>query len=183
MANSQKELSVKNEQSFFETLGLGRIEMALHKIPFIGKALPFLLINIVVASIFYCLCYGPLWLFSAATEEDGQWFVRRVDMLGKSYTRLTAYAAEQIAFFVAGFAACLFTFNNYSENNKTHFLIKAAWVALIPVGFLLLTKLFTTMDYYIAKSFIYGQFAAIIIVCMVKLFKGDKKATHAQSKP
>jgi hypothetical protein len=179
MANSHKELSVKNKESFFETLGLGSIEKGLHKIPLIGKALPFLLINIIVASIFYCLCYGPLWLFSVAAEEDGQWFVRRVDMLGKSYTRLTAYAAEQIAFFIAGFAACLFTFNNYSENNKTHFLIKATWVALIPVGFLLLTKVFASMDYYIARSFIYGQFTAILIVCIVKLFGGDKKATHA----
>jgi hypothetical protein len=179
MANSQKESYVKNEQSFFETLGLGRIEIALHKIPFIGKALPFLLINIVVASIFYCLCYGPLWLFSAAAEEDGQWFVRRVDILGKSYTRLTTHAAEQIAFFIAGFAASLFTFNNYSENNETHFLIKAVWVAFIPVGFFLLTKVFTSMDYYIAKSFIYGQFVAIIIVCIIKLFGGDKQATHA----
>jgi hypothetical protein len=183
MVNPQKEISAKKEQSFFETLGLRSIEIALQKIPFVGKAIPFLLINIVVASIFYCLCYGSLWLFSAAAEEDGQWFVRRVDILGKSYTRLTAYAAEQIAFFIAGFVACLFTFNNYSENNKTHFLIKAVWVALIPVGFLLLTKVFTSMDYYIAKSFIYGQFAAIIIVCIIKLFGGDKKATHAQSKP
>jgi hypothetical protein len=179
MTNAQKELSIKSEKSFFETLGLGSLEIALHKIPFIGKALPFLLINIVAASIFYCLCYGPLWLFSAAAEEDGQWFVRRVDIVGKNYTRLTTHAAEQIAFFIAGFAACLFTFNNYSENNKTHFIIKAAWVALIPVGFLLLTKVFASMDYYIARSFIYGQFTAIIIVCMVKLFKGDKKATHA----
>jgi hypothetical protein len=179
MANSQKEISVKNEESFFETLGLGSIEKALQKIPFVGKALPFLLINIVVASIFYCLCYGPLWLFSATAEEDGQWFVRRVDIVGKNYTRLTTYAAEQISFFVAGISACLFTFNNYRDNDKMHFLIKALLVALIPIGFLILTKLFNVMDYYIARSFIYGQFVAIIIVCILKLFGGDKKATHA----
>jgi hypothetical protein len=179
MLNPQKETSAKNEQSFFETLGLGSIEIALQKIPFIGKALPFLLINIVTASIFYSLCYGLLWLLSAAAEEEGQWFVRRVDMLGKSYTRLTTHAAEQIAFFIAGIAACLFTFNNYKENSKTHFLIKAAWVALIPLGFLLLTNASTMMNYYIPIGFIYGQFLAIIIVCMIKLFGGDKKATHA----
>jgi hypothetical protein len=179
MTSAQKELSAKKEESFFETLGLGNIEKALHKIPFIGKALPFLLINIVAASIFYCLCYGPLWLFSAAAEEDGQWFVRRVDIVGKNYTRLTTHAVEQVSFFVAGIAACLFTFSNYRENTKPHFLIKALLVALIPIGFLVLTKLFSVMDYYIARSFIYGQFVAIIIVCIVKLFGGDKKATHA----
>jgi hypothetical protein len=179
MVNPQKEISAKKEQSFFETLGLGSIEMALYKIPFIGKAIPFLLINIVTASIFYCLCYGLLGLFSAAPEEDGQWFVRRVDIFGKDYTRFTTHAAQQISFFIAGIAACLFTFNNYKENNKTHFLIKAAWVALIPLGFLLLTKASTMMDYYIPIGFIYGQFLAIIIVCMIKLFGGDKKATNA----
>jgi hypothetical protein len=179
MANAPKELSAKNEKSFFETLGLGSLEMALHKIPFVGKALPFLLINIVVASIFYCLCYGPLWLFSATAEEDGQWFVRRVDIVGKNYTRLTTLAVEQVSFFVAGIAACLFTFSNYKENTKLHFLIKALLVAFIPIGFLALTKLFNVMDYYIARGFIYGQFVAIIIVCIVKLFGGDKKATHA----
>jgi hypothetical protein len=183
MVNPQKEISAKKEQSFFETLGLGSIEIALQKIPFVGKAIPFLLVNIVVASVFYCLCYGLLWLFSAAAEEEGQWFVRRVDMLGKSYTRLTTLAAEQVSFFVAGIAACLFTFANYKENNGMHFLVKALLVALIPLGLLLLTKISTTMDYYIPISFIYGQFAAIIIVCIIKLFKGDKPYKHAQSKP
>jgi hypothetical protein len=179
MATPQKELSVKNDKTFFETLGLGSIEKALQKIPFVGNAIVFLLVNLFVAAVFYFLCYCLLWVFSTAAEEDGQWFVRRIDMLGKSYTRLTTHAAEKIAFFIAGFAACLFTFNNYSENDKTHFLIKAALVALIPFGFLLLTKVFTAMDYYIPIGFIYGQFAAIIIVCMVKLFGGNKKATHA----
>jgi hypothetical protein len=183
MVNLQKEISAKKEQSFFETLGLGSIEMVLQKIPFVGKAIPFLLINIVTASIFYCLCYGPLWFFSAAAEEEGQWFVRRVDIFGKDYTRFTPHAAQQISFFVAGFAACLFTFANYSENDNRHFILKVALVALIPFGLFILIKVSDAMYYYIPMGFIYGQCIAIVIVCFVKLFKGDKPYKHAQSKP
>jgi hypothetical protein len=183
MAIPAKKLPAKKDQTFFEALGVGSIEKALQKIPFVGNAIVFLLVNLFVAAVFYYLCYCLLWLMSTAAEEDGQWFVRRIDILGKSYTRFTTHAAEQIAFFIAGFAGYLFTFNNYSENVTTHFLIKAAFVALIPIGFLLLTKIFTRMDYYIPIGFIYGQFVAIIIVCIVKLFGGDKKATHEQSKP
>jgi hypothetical protein len=183
MVNPQKEISAKKEQSFFETLGLGSIEMAFLKIPFIGKAIPFLLVNIVTASIFYCLCYGPLWFFSAAAEEEGQWFVRRVDIFGKDYTRFTPHAAQQISFFVAGLAALLFTYANYKQNDQSNFIVKMALVSLIPLGFLLLIKLSSAIDYYIPIGFIYGQFAAIIIVCIIKLFGGDKQATYAKSKP
>lgn len=169
----------KKETSLFEVAGLGNVEKVLHKIPLIGKVIPFLFVNLIAATIFYYLCYGPLWLFSSTPEEDGQWFVRRIDMLGKSHSRLTTHAAEQVAFFVAGFAACLFTFANFKKNDRTTFIFKAVLISLIPFGLLLLIKVFDTMDYYIPMGFVYGQFIALAIVCLVKLFKGDKMIEHA----
>jgi hypothetical protein len=180
MENQQKELSSKNDTSLFETLGLGNVEKVLQKIPFIGKALPFLIINLLTATIFYYLCYGGLWLFAAAPEEESQWFARRVDIFGKEHSRYTTYAAEQIAYFVAGIAACLFTYDNFSNNSKKHFLLKTAFVSLIPVSFLLFIKVFPKMPFYIPMGFIYGQFIAIVIVCIVKLLGGDKTANYAK---
>jgi hypothetical protein len=181
MENSPKELSTKNYTSLFAIIGLGNVVKVVNKIPFIGKALPFLLINLLTATIFYYLCYGGLWLFSTVPEEEGQWFVRRTDILGKSYTRLTTHAAEHIAYFVAGFAACLFTYANYSDNNKMHFLVKTGLILLIPVGFLIIAKAIPSIPVYIPLSFVYGQFVAIVIVCVVKLFKGDKIVKNAKS--
>jgi hypothetical protein len=169
----------KTHRSFFEMLGLGSVEKLLQKIPFLGNAIVFLLINLIVATVFYYLCYVLLWLMSAAPEEEGQWFVRRVDILGKSFTRLTTYAAEHIAYFVAGFAAFLFTYDNYNATDKRRFIAKLALVSLIPVCFLLITKVFTKMPVYISEAFIYGQFAAIVIICLVKLFGSDKTAKNA----
>jgi hypothetical protein len=179
MGNPQKELSVKKDKSLFAILVLGSVEKTLQKIPFLGNAIVFLLINLIVATAFYYLCYALLWLMSAASEEEGQWFVRRVDILGKSYTRLTTHAAEQIAYFVAGVAAFLFTYNNFNNNYKRHFLVKTLLVASIPVSFLLIAKIFPKIPFYIPMGFIYGQFVAIIIACIVKLFGGDKTAKNA----
>jgi hypothetical protein len=176
---SKQQGADKKHTSLFESAGLTSIETALNKIPLIGKALPFVIINLLVATIFYYLCYSPLWFFSSVPEEEGQWFVRRVDILGKSYTRLTTYAAEQIAYFVAGIAACLFTYANYSDNDKKHFLLKTAFVSLIPLGLLFIAKIITSTFVYIPLGFIYGQFVAIVIACFVKLFGGDKTAKNA----
>jgi hypothetical protein len=181
MANPQKELSAKNDTSLFATLGLGNVEKVLQKIPFVGKALPFLIINLLAATIFYFLCYGGLWLFAAAPEEEGQWFARRVDILGKEHSRYTTHAAEQIAYFVAGIAACLFTYANYTSNDKRHFLLRTALVSLIPICLLIIIKISKSTFVYIPMGFIYGQFVAIIIVCIVKLLGGDKTATYAKS--
>jgi hypothetical protein len=177
----KQEEAHKNDVSLFATLGLGNVETILHKIPLIGKALPFLIINLLAATIFYYLCYGGLWLFSAKPEEEGQWFARRVDILGKEHSRYTTHAAEHIAYFTAGIAACLFTYDNYSVNDKRHFLLRTALVSLIPICLLIIIKISKSTFVYIPMGFIYGQFVAIIIVCIIKLFGGDKKVTHAKS--
>jgi hypothetical protein len=178
---SQQKNPDKKQKSFFASLGFAGIETTLNKIPFIGKALPFLLINLLVATIFYYLCYGSLWLFSSTAEEDGRWFVRKIDYLGKSHSRLTTYAAEQIAYFVGGFAACLFTYANFNDNYKNNFLIKTALVLLIPLGFLVIGKIFASMPVYIPMAYIYGQFAAIVVASFVKLVGGDKIVKNAKS--
>ena len=170
----KEQVTTKRETSLLESAGLSSIETALHKIPFIGETLPFIVVNIVAACIFYYLCYAGLWIFARAPEEDGQWFVRVTDMVGKSQSRFTTFAAVQIAYFVAGVAACLFTFANIKE--KKYFFPKAALIALIPIGLYFVAKVFPI---YISMALIYGQFIAIVIVCIVKLLGGDKKATNA----
>ncbi len=170
----KEQVTTKNETSLLESIDLGSVEAALHKIPIIGKALPFILVNLLAATIFYFLCYGCLWLFSRTPEEEGQWFIRYTDLVGKSQTRLTTFAAEQIAYFVAGLAACLFTFDNLKE--KKHFLSKAALIALIPISLFFIGKV---LPVYIPIAFLYGQIISMVIVCIVKLLGGDKKVTNA----
>ncbi len=170
----KEQVASKKETSLLEFIDLGSVEATLHKIPFIGKALPFLIVNLIAATIFYYLCYWSLSIFSSPAQEEGQWFIRYIDLVGKSQTRLTTFAAEQIAYFVAGAAACLFTFANIKE--KKDFLPKAALIALIPVGLFIVSKVFPI---YISMALLYGQFIAILIVCLIKLLGGVKKVSNA----
>jgi hypothetical protein len=171
----------KTDTSLFATFGLKNAEKVLQKIPLVGKALPFLLISLFTGTIFYYLCYLGLSIFALAPDEEGQWFARRVDVFGKEHARFTTHAAEHIAYFIAGIAACLFTYANYTSNDKTHFLLKTALVSLIPIVLLLIAIIGKSTFVYIPMGFIYGQFAAIVIVCIIKLFGGDKKVTNAKS--
>jgi hypothetical protein len=178
-----KQAPTKDDVSLLATLGLGSVEKKIQKLPYLGNAIIFLIINFLAATIFYYLCYAGLWVFSAAPQEEGQWFARWVDILGKSHTRYTTIAAKEIAYFIAGIAACLFAYANYSNKNKTHFLIKTVYVSLIPVGLLVFAKVFTAIPVNTPMGLIYGQFTAIVLVCINKLLGGNKIATNAKSKP
>jgi hypothetical protein len=175
MTNNTNQPATQNHTSLFQQLGLSSIEAALHKIPLIGKALPFLIVNLFMATIFHYAMYSILWIM-ARKGEGAEWFVRYTDYLGKSHSRFTVHAAEQIGFFVGGVAACLFTYANFSDTDKRHFLIKTAWISLIPLSLLIIAKAFPAMPFYVPLGLVYGQFFALIMVCVVKLLGGDKKA-------
>jgi hypothetical protein len=181
MTNNTKQPTAQEQKhtSLFQQSGLSTVESALHKIPFIGKALPFLIVNLFMATIFHYATYSILWIM-ARKGEGLEWFVRYTDYLGKSHSRFTIHAAEQIGFFVGGAAACLFTYANFSDTDTRHFLIKTALVSLIPLSLLIIAKAFPTMPFYIPLGLVYGQLFALIIVCIVKLVGGDEKAKTAK---